>query len=345
MEEIRNMDSRFKVMSLLTQHRKEEIKTKDMSMLRERLKVQDEQKKIGELRNEVNRIAHLTDNANATLKNQQMELQKLKHILEEADLEKRKQRKELDVVVHERDILQAQLIMRNDELTQLYEKILIQQSTLNMGERQYKCKLEEIRTLRLRINELRQEHGILKNNTSHITELRNAVLLLQKQLLNERIRVKALSEELSHKMNVHRWRILEGSNKEVVDMIRKVQLLQKRLIAKTEEGVEKDLLIQEKEKLYVELKNILARQPGPEVAEQLGLYQNNLKDKCRQMKAMDSELKMYRMQVKDLTDDTGTIKLQINELKAEWFELKKVERRQMEREMLEGSAGSMDSQL
>ena len=34
--------------------------------------------------------------------------------------------------------------------------------------------------------------------------------------------------------------------------------------------MEKDLQIAEKEKLYVELKNILARQPGPEVAEQLG---------------------------------------------------------------------------
>ena len=38
----------------------------------------------------------------------------------------------------------------------------------------------------------------------------------------------------------------------------------KRIIEKTEEVVEKDLLIQEKDKLYVELKNILARQPGPE---------------------------------------------------------------------------------
>jgi hypothetical protein len=33
----------------------------------------------------------------------------------------------------------------------------------------------------------------------------------------------------------------------------------------TEEAVEKELLIQEKDKLYIELKNILARQPGPEV--------------------------------------------------------------------------------
>lgn len=81
------------------------------------------------------------------------------------------------------------------------------------------------------------------------------------------------------------------------EMLQKVQTLQKRLIGKTEEVVEKDLLIQEKEKLYVELKNILARQPGPEVAEQLSTYQGNLREKTKQMKAMASELNMYQAQV------------------------------------------------
>ena len=66
-------------------------------------------------------------------------------------------------------------------------------------------------------------------------------------------------------MNVHRWRKLEGSNPKEYEMIQKIQTLQKRLIAKTEECVEKDMVISEKEKLYVELKNILSRQPGPEV--------------------------------------------------------------------------------
>ena len=61
---------------------------------------------------------------------------------------------------------------------------------------------------------------------------------------------------------------------------------QKRLIAKTEEVVEKELLIQEKEKLYVELKHILARQPGPEVAEQLQIYQQTLREKTKQMKVL-----------------------------------------------------------
>ena len=59
----------------------------------------------------------------------------------------------------------------------------------------------------------------------------------------------------------------------------------------------KDGLIQQKEKLYVELKSILARQPGPEVAEQLQIYQDNLSEKQKQLKAMTAELNMHRGQV------------------------------------------------
>lgn len=81
---------------------------------------------------------------------------------------------------------------------------------------------------------------------------------------------------------------LQGSDPSTYEMIQKIQTLQKRLISKTEEVVEKELLIQEKEKLYLELKHILARQPGPEVAEQLTIYQQTLKEKTKQMKVMPS---------------------------------------------------------
>jgi hypothetical protein len=81
--------------------------------------------------------------------------------------------------------------------------------------------------------------------------LRNEVHQLQREVLSERTKVKALSEELENPMNVHRWRKLEGSDPGTLEMIQKIQTLQKRLIAKTEEVVEKDLLIQEKDKLYV----------------------------------------------------------------------------------------------
>jgi hypothetical protein len=54
-------------------------------------------------------------------------------------------------------------------------------------------------------------------------------------LPQERTKVKALSEELENPLNVHRWRKLEGSDPSTYEMIQKIQTLQKRLIAKTEE--------------------------------------------------------------------------------------------------------------
>jgi hypothetical protein len=52
----------------------------------------------------------------------------------------------------------------------------------------------------------------------------------------------------------------------------------------------KESLIREKEKLFLELKNILSRQPGVEIHEQLATYRETLKDKSGQMKKMKNEL-------------------------------------------------------
>merc|ERR1711968_207744 len=91
-----------------------------------------------------------------------------------------------------------------------------------------------------------------------------------------------------------------------------------------------DLNIQEKEKLYVELKGILARQPGPEVAEQLSVYQQNLKDRTRQMKAMASELNMYQAQVNEYKYEIERLSRELQDVKKRYYETKR--RDQMERE-------------
>ena len=70
--------------------------------------------------------------------------------------------------------------------------------------------------------------------------------------------------------------------------------MQRRLVKKTEEIVERDQIVIEKDKNYIELKNLLARQPGPEVAEQLSLYQQNLKEKTQALKSMAAELNMFQ---------------------------------------------------
>merc|ERR1719502_2299155 len=105
-------------------------------------------------------------------------------------------------------------------------------------------------------------------------------------------------------------------------MIERVHGLQKSLIRKTEEVAAKDALIQQKEKLYVELRAILARQPGPEVAEQLNLYQANLSEKTKQLKAMNNELTMHRQQVSDLKLDQENLINKLAAVKKRYFSLK-----------------------
>merc|ERR1712167_393832 len=178
---------------------------------------------------------------------------------------------------------------------------------------------------KLKINDMKRELQLLSSSVSSIDSLRNEVYHLQRELLSELTKVKALSEELENPMNVHRWRKLEGSDPGTLEMIQKIQTLQKRLISKTEEVVEKDLLIQEKEKLYVELKNILARQPGPEVAEQLSVYQHNLKEKTRQMKAMASELNMHQAQVNEHRFEIERLTRELQDVKRKYYETKRKE--------------------
>merc|ERR1711920_99315 len=185
-----------------------------------------------------------------------------------------------------------------------YEKIKIQQSTLQKGETQYDERVRDVGSLRAQIRHAKAEVGHAKTQVTNVESLKREVHHLNKVLLREESKAKALQEELENPMNVHRWRELEGSDPATYEMIMKVKSLQKLLIAKTEEVMEKDANIQEKEKLYVQLKNIIARQPGPEVAEQLSWYSKNLKEKTAHMKQMAAELDMYHNQVQDLRDET-----------------------------------------
>ena len=61
--------------------------------------------------------------------------------------------------------------------------------------------------------------------------------------------------------------------------------------------VEKDVVIQQKEKILNELREIMKRQPGIEEAKMISTYQQTIKQKTRQMKAMAAELNMYQAQV------------------------------------------------
>lgn len=215
------------------------------------------------------------------IKTQESDISRLKYVITEAEAEKQKQRKDYEMVINERDILGTQLIKRDEELLLLYEKIKIQKSTLRKGGIYYQEKADDIFKLVEKIRQLKREIKDSQDETNCLPDLRREIYLLQKEFLEQQQKSKFLQDELCKPLNVHRWRKLESTDIDTYELIQKIQSLQKRLISKTEEVSEKDVLIQEKEKLYIELKNILAKQSGPEVTEKLIVYQQNLKERSK----------------------------------------------------------------
>merc|ERR1711937_211698 len=257
-----------------------------------------------------------------TIEKQHAEIRKLTHMIRRMDDEALEQHKEYDQVINERDILGTQLIRRNDELALLYEKLKIQQSTLNKGEAQYNDRTQDIRLMKLQIQDLTRKLKISMDMASQVPELKREVKALYNDLIKERDKVKNLSDDLETPMNVHRWRKLEGTDPTANEMRRKIEKLQKSLIKKTEEVVEKELDVQANKKLCVELKNILARQPGPEVAEQLSVYQQNFKEKTRQMKSMAAELNMFQAQTNEFKYEIQRLEQENSDLKRKYYEQK-----------------------
>jgi len=337
-QKIAEMRRRFKIMFHDTTALKEEIREKDTQLIDSHFRLDKTRIQNEEIRKQRLRAEKRMNNLTNIVETSRTEIKKLESQIQEAEQERQAQQKELDGVIGERDILGQQLIRRNEELALLYEKIKIQQSTLEKGEIQYRERVGEVNRLRGEIRKLKFELATARNNVTNVDTWKREVYHLSKVLLREETKCQALEQELANPMNVHRWRELEGTDPATYEMIQKVKSLQKLLIAKTEEVVEKDMLIQEKEKLYVQLKNILARQPGPEVAEQLAWYSENLKEKTAHMKQMVAELRVYHGQCKDLKDEIDRHTKDLGMIKQAYFQRRRQEmkQQQQQQQMQEG---------
>jgi chromosome segregation ATPase len=224
-DEITEMKRKLKIMNHQIDQLKEEITSKEASLVKEHLEHQRVEKEKDALKAELQLMKKEAAESKAYIEQQQTEERKLLKIIQEADSERLRQKKELDQVISERDILGTQLVRRNDELALLYEKIKIQKSTLDKGEIQYRQRLEDMRLLKLEIKKLRREKHILTRSVANIEELRREVYNMQRELLRERTRCKALEEELENPMNIHRWRKLDATDSESYELMNKIATL------------------------------------------------------------------------------------------------------------------------
>ena len=320
--EITEMKRRFKIVDHQIDQLKDELRKKESDLCAAHAKldtvVKDREAAKEQVKGRQADYKHVKERGDKL----EHEIKQLSQIIADCDTEKAKQLMKFNSVTNERNILATQLIRRNEELALLYEKIRIQQSTLGKGSTQYRDRIVDIRMLREKVHELRTSLRASLARIRYVEELKRQIATLQRQVIQERTKVKALFEELQNPMNVHRWRKMEGSDPQEYENILKLQTLQRRLIAKTEELRQKAGAIKEKETQYGELKTILARQPGPEIAEQLSVFHDNIVRRSSQMKAMDEELRASTTQVDEYRLELDRLQSELAQVKQKYFTLK-----------------------
>lgn len=96
-----------------------------------------------------------------------------------------------------------------------------------LGEQQYAQRIDDIKLLKTEIKRHRQEKNLLTKAILNTTDLQVEVFNLERDLTRERLKCRALEEEVQNPLNIHRWRKLEGSDPDTIELIQKIQILQK----------------------------------------------------------------------------------------------------------------------
>lgn len=325
-DKIAELRRNFKIFHHQIEQHKEEIEGKTVEL-------KDCQVKVGKLARDNEGLKHSKEKVQKTIseleskkKNLLTEAEKLKEIILNADAEREEQKKLYEKVINMRDLLGTQLIRKNDELALLYEKIKIQQNALANGEVMYQERIGDIRLLKFKIADLNRELAIINKQAELIEELKQDVFTYKQELADERTKVKALSEELENSLSVTRYKTLPGRDPPKDELLNKVQGMQHHLIRKTEQVVELDVQLQEKNKLVYEITDVLDKQPKIEVARQLSYYQQKLKETTRQMKAIASELNMHHSQINECKYQIEKETRELQEYKRKYYERRRAER-------------------
>lgn len=329
--EIAEMGRRFKIMISQIKQLKEEIQSKERELVIEEVSVTEATtlRKKHEIR--IDACKKKTEKREKTIDAYNVELHKLNQIIADADAEKARQKRDHTNVINERDILGSQLIKRNDELAQLYERIRIQQFQLRKGESQYADRLRDVQQLELRISQLDDELQKMRTFASRLPDLKLLINKSQRELTREQCRVRALLDECDNPQNVHRLHKLAWSEPQTFELHKRIHQLQRELVRKNNEVEQKTRLVSDKEKLYVELKGVIARQPGPEVAEQLNVYQDTLVKKVSQMKAMKMSLKHFQTQVEHFKSQYIELNDDLNQMGKDYTSTRKARDREARR--------------
>eukprot|EP01041_Mallomonas_annulata_P000698 gene698-1337_t len=288
-EKIRILNSEVEIL-------RNESQGKDKAMTKEKTAHAQAQSQRDALRQDMNKLLSEYRQKQAMVEQQIQEIDKLNLVINNLEKEMLGLKGKYERGVDERNTIGVQLIDRNDELCILYERSKQQQETLNNGEKALQRKEEDLRMLRLQLEELQRQYRAAVAHTPETEQLRIRLKALEVELSSERVVSEQLGGQMEDPQNTARWRAIEGEDAGAEALETKMNVLEEMLNKKRAQILEKGLVLEEVVALTERLRGqaLYRRDNAKSMAEQLNDLQTRIRDITKKMLCSVSELSMYQ---------------------------------------------------
>lgn len=159
---------------------------------------------------------------------------------------------------YEKNILGSQLVRRNDELSLLYEKIRLYENILKRGEICYQNLENKLRLVQSQLKSAKSQNDALKNDKYLVKDLKKKLFWKDRDVMLEKAKRNTV-EKIQNSLLIHKWRSLQNYDPNSFELIMKCNILQKKLILKTEQLVSMQIKFGEKDRIFLEMKKFFSR--------------------------------------------------------------------------------------
>lgn len=320
--EVTQMKRKLKTIHYQISNYKEEIRSKVAASQLETLESKKLTNEIESITKEIEKLKHQNELSTIYIRKQTVEENTLIQFLKSAETERSTQEHGLKILFGERDNLNLQLVQQNLKLAQVYEELRVGRSNERHFDLVFLKTSDTLTQSQTNTLSLREKRLELKTYTSELNALKHLSTQLENELLLEEIKQKALYRESLIPVNIHPWRTIENSNTKLFDLIKLFNQLQKQLILKNEKEKGWELLIQQQEKLYLQLKSIYGKQVGPEAVEQIREFQGVLGEKEDLLKGLGIELKVGVAKTREVEYEIEKCDGMLGDVKRKYISLK-----------------------
>ncbi|XP_033237219.1 cilia- and flagella-associated protein 58 isoform X1 [Drosophila pseudoobscura] len=276
--------SGHQIQQLTTEISANEVKINSLN-----LKIEHLNNHIKELQSELKNKENLVTGLRKDMREMKAKNEMLSKTISNDELKFMKMGHELEEMRKERNLVGLQMVRRNDEIVVIKEKLQIAQNALDNGTTQYNQRVEDIRLLKKEISNLHTESVCLKHAIKSTADMRKEIVRLQRSLNQERIRIRALTEDAKTPTGVHRWRILKGEDPKKFQLLEKLQVLQKRALKQSIENSNIKNKFAEAQKTNETLKRMLSHMPTVEIKHKLVVQQRINRQMTKKLKTLSAE--------------------------------------------------------